>query len=103
MSQYITVGPFVLASDQTPLKKTRSAAHDLRPQLHPAWLGRRAQLPKTGFAYHSGKIAGRYRWACAHTEVAAGMGIDRDDRLYPDLVAATKLDHRRRDGQHKAA
>ena len=32
---------------------------------------------------------------CAHTEVAAGMGIHRDDRLYPSLKIAAHPDDAR--------
>jgi hypothetical protein len=51
-------------------------------------------ITENGFAVPIRKDRGKIQVGLrAHTEVAAGMGIDRDDRLQPDLeIAAHRPD-----------
>ncbi len=57
----------------------------------------RAQLAKIGLPYQSGRSPDGAVGLCAKTEVGAGMGIDRNDRLYPDLEIAAHPDGARID------
>src|SRR5258708_14916883 len=63
----------------------------------PSGLGSRGPRSLTEDRLQIGKYLGKIQVGlCAHTEVAAGMGIHRDDRLYPSLKIAAHPDHARR-------
>src|ERR1700682_1869427 len=75
-----------------------SGGHVLDPApYHLAWLHARS-VAEDRLSVPIGKDRGKVQVRlCAKTEVAAGMGIHRDDRLYPDLEIAAHPDNARID------